>query len=154
MALVQCHECGNEISAQAACCPKCGAKQKPQTSRTAKLIVVAGGILLFAAIISANQPDDPEDAAKKAADARQYSAAAQLSRDLRKLMRDPESLQFDILAVNDDASVVCAGYRSRNGFGGMNREFLVATQDKTSQSATDWNKYCTAPMRDMRWAAQ
>lgn len=29
MALVNCHECGNEMSDQAAACPKCGAPLKP-----------------------------------------------------------------------------------------------------------------------------
>lgn len=46
MALVECHECGNEISTEAKTCPKCGAKnrclKKPSASRhIVGLIVLA-----------------------------------------------------------------------------------------------------------------
>jgi hypothetical protein len=44
--------------------------------------------------------------------------------------------------VNDSGSVVCLTYRSRNGFGGMNREFAVYAAGKPSQSVAAWNKHC------------
>ena len=51
MALVQCHECGNEISAEAKVCPKCGAKNK--SGKKSKIVTFGGGILLIIALLIA-----------------------------------------------------------------------------------------------------
>ena len=48
MALVKCHECGNQVSTEAKNCPQCGAKVKRPTSRTT---IVLGG--LFAVAVAA-----------------------------------------------------------------------------------------------------
>lgn len=34
MALIKCHECGNDVSTEAAACPKCGAKPKKPQNKT------------------------------------------------------------------------------------------------------------------------
>jgi hypothetical protein len=49
MALVECHECGNEISTEAKTCPKCGAKNKGLKKSSAFRHVV--GIILLAVLI-------------------------------------------------------------------------------------------------------
>jgi hypothetical protein len=47
MALIKCHECGNEVSDKAKTCPKCGATPKTTTN---KLTAIGGGIIAILAI--------------------------------------------------------------------------------------------------------
>ena len=64
-------------------------------------------------------------------------------------LRNPESVKWESISANDDASVVCVQYRAQNGFGGMNREIVVYAKGKVSQSAAVWNRHCTKPLNDM-----
>jgi uncharacterized paraquat-inducible protein A len=51
MALVKCHECGKEISAQAAVCPSCGAPAKKKTSPvTVVVAVLIAAVAVFAVL--------------------------------------------------------------------------------------------------------
>lgn len=157
MALIKCHECGSEVSAEAKACPKCGAKPSKPTSLTAMLIMILIGIGFVAATLRGAQqpePETPEQKAEKAAADTRYIVAAATSNLLRDTMRDPDSLKFEVLRVNEDATVVCMEYRARNGFGGLNRELMVVTKDRSSQDPSDWNKRCTKPMYDMMSAAK
>jgi DNA-directed RNA polymerase subunit RPC12/RpoP len=51
MALLKCHECGNEVSSEAKTCPKCGAKVKKPTSLAVKILAVIFGIGLLSSIV-------------------------------------------------------------------------------------------------------
>lgn len=44
MALIKCHECGNEVSTEAGKCPKCGVTPKSQTNFGRALLTVIGAI--------------------------------------------------------------------------------------------------------------
>lgn len=159
MALIQCHECGTEVSTEAKTCPKCGAKPKKPPSLVAALIVVLLGIA-FVGVMSSNggegdtAPETPEQTAQKNVSPERYSAATVTSSILRASMRDPDSLKFETLLVSEDANTVCAEYRARNGFGGMNREIFVSSEEGHSQTPDAWNKHCTKSMFDMLWAAK
>jgi hypothetical protein len=45
MALISCHECGNQISTQAKTCPQCGAKNKSR-EKTSKMSMAIGLLIL------------------------------------------------------------------------------------------------------------
>lgn len=168
MAIMKCHECGGEISTEAKTCPKCGVKVKKPAGLTAWLLggIVVVGIIAAsisdqeqtAAIAAAEAAKTPEQRAaektKKEAEDKQFYAAAGLSKTIKDAARDPDSLVIEKVRINDDTTVVCAQYRARNGFGGMNREVVVITQNKTSQTNAAWDKHCTKPMTDMLWAAK
>lgn len=48
MALMKCHECGNEISSEAKSCPKCGVTPKtPTNSRKAIFGVIGAGLVVW-----------------------------------------------------------------------------------------------------------
>jgi len=51
MALVECHECGNEISTEAKTCPKCGAKnrhlKKPSVLRHIVGLIILAGLIYW-----------------------------------------------------------------------------------------------------------
>jgi len=51
MSLIKCHECGNEVSTEAAKCPKCGAKVKKPTSLVTKLLLGVMGLGIVAAML-------------------------------------------------------------------------------------------------------
>lgn len=54
MALIKCHECGNEVSTEAAACPHCGAKpqtENPQAKSKAVLQIV-GAVATLGAVIA------------------------------------------------------------------------------------------------------
>ncbi len=151
MALMTCTECKKEVSDSAKTCPHCGAKVKKLRSPVmSSLIWVLLFVTLFAVVASVNTkpeaaPASPEEIAKT----KRYVAAVSASKSIRAAMRDPESLKYETLRVNDDASVVCAEYRARNGFGGLNREHIMITDKGSSQEPRDWNKHCTKTMHDM-----
>jgi DNA-directed RNA polymerase subunit RPC12/RpoP len=52
MALIKCHECGNQVSDNAVACPECGAPVMVRLRRRQKAYLIRLGIsLLFAAIV-------------------------------------------------------------------------------------------------------
>jgi ribosomal protein L40E len=67
MPLKPCRECGAEVSAQAATCPKCGIKG-PGDKRTVRKsmgcfgwIFIVLGIAIVASILGSKSPDDDRD---------------------------------------------------------------------------------------------
>ena len=69
---------------------------------------------------------------------------------LKAAARDPDSLVIE-KALNDKSSLfVCVSYRSKNGFGGMNRGHAVFTIRGGDESSGAWNRICTGDdMRDV-----
>jgi hypothetical protein len=65
---------------------------------------------------------------------------------IRQVMRNPDSIVYEEVRVNDDASVMCFQYRAQNGFGGMTREIMSFVKGNPSQSHAVWNKNCTKPL--------
>ena len=60
MALLSCHECGNDVSSEAKACPKCGAKVKKEMSHSTKIFLIAAlacGIGLLAYILYDHTPN-------------------------------------------------------------------------------------------------
>jgi hypothetical protein len=167
MALVRCSECKSKISDQAAACPQCGAPVSPRTNTAAsgnpkKRSPLAIGCLailgigFLGAIISgvtnqkggsasatanATENTSGEDAEHKAETARTEFAAISVA-SLKKAMRDPDSFKLERAFTTMDAKYACILYRSRNGFGGMNRDHVVFTTKGGDQSAYAWNKHC------------
>jgi hypothetical protein len=81
--------------------------------------------------------------------------AKSLESMLKLSLRDPESLKFDVVLIDKYSTVVCAVYRARNGFGGMNKEMIVLAESKADSSPEAWDKYCTkGEMFDMLFAVK
>lgn len=66
---------------------------------------------------------------------------------LKKNMRDPDSFYLESAFITD-IGAVCYEYRSRNGFGGMNREHAIITIKREFSNtgmpgfADLWNREC------------
>lgn len=73
---------------------------------------------------------------------------------IRDANRNPSSVTWDSIRANDDASLICIEYRGQNGFGGMNKEFVVFVKDAPSQKVAMWNKHCLQPLSDVIHARQ
>lgn len=154
MALVQCKECGREISSAAKNCPGCGVKQK---SRPGILTYAFIGIIGLAVLLSIVSPKptpataptavvSPEAQAEKDRESaewyrRRTSAAATL-KTIKANLREPESVQWASVGANKDGTVVCATYRAKNGFGGVAVEKASMANGKISTSQAQWNKNC------------
>lgn len=155
MSMKPCHECGNQISTQARACPHCGAKPKKTTSIMSMVVaVLIGFAVLQCSLTNNNTPakpaKTPDQVAREAADETRFKMTLALARQIKRGMRNPDSFVVESARANDDSTVFCMEYRGQNGFGGMNKEFVVVTAASTSQDAKQWNKHCTgAGMHDM-----
>lgn len=169
MSLKDCKECGKPVSTEAKACPHCGAKPPAKTSMFTWIV----GILMIVVIgstISRGQeernsvatPEAPETAeqhaekiaaavAKQVSEAR-FQRTVAAGKLVKAAMREPDSLVWETILANDDASVMCFEYRAKNGFGGMNKEYVVITDKATSQKPEAWNKHCLRDMYDLKHA--
>lgn len=155
MALVKCKECGNDVSTDAATCPKCGAKRAKATS---KLTWIVGGffaLVITIGIIQSNgspsapaAPSPEKTKADKERDQRTIAAASAM-KVLKSSLRDPKSVEWESARTNDTGTLVCISYRARNGFGGMNAAHLVVADGRATESSAEWNKRCTPTLNNV-----
>lgn len=158
MSLKPCKECGKEISTEAKACPSCGASPPKKTSIVTWAIVLFVVVMItksilggqsdatpeVTAIVKTPQKIEAEAAQKKREDAR-FDLAYSIGKGLKKSLRDPDSLTWEFVGIDEAATVACIKYRAKNGFGGMNAEAAAIVGTKVLKSTADWNKYCTKP---------
>ena len=146
------------MSTTAKSCPKCGAAPAKRTSKTTWII---GGFfaLMFVGYISSKKNHDaaeaqktPEEIAAAAKKERAFQKTVLMAKAIKGNLRDPSSVDWEVIRANDDASVICLQYRAKNGFGGYAREIAVLAQDRASADKKAWNKHCTGPLRDLAHA--
>lgn len=157
MSLRSCKECGKQISTEAEICPGCGAKPPRRIG------IVRSILLVFVALTTCNmvklsltksetKPADTSAEIKqkteKDAEYKRFAAALVTSQVVRAAARDPESVKFDKIIVNDDASKICAKYRAKNGFGGTNVETIVFVNGTETRADDSWLLHCTGKMHD------
>lgn len=165
MALIKCHECGNEVSTEAKVCPKCGAKvvvpkTKKPTSTSTKVIGVLGVIAVIAVISSTKQQNEqlaeaksnltPEQKAANAKRDAQLQWAAMGAIDLKKHMKDPEAFDLTSLYVTK-SGYGCYEYRAKNSFGAILPSSAVLTpkgkmftkEHQEGEFTKTWNRECT-----------
>lgn len=157
MALVTCKECGKEHSAQSAKCPHCGFKRpKP----VGVLGIVVAGLFAYGVFsyISGSPkasppPKTPDQMAAEAKSEAAFQKVVLAIKAIKTTARNPDSIKFESISANIDASVICIEYRGQNGFGGFTKEFTVLANSKASQKPEAWNKHCAnKPLRDMTHA--
>lgn len=61
---------------------------------------------------------------------------------LKQNFRNPDSVVWEESYAPLNMSVMCFVVRAQNGFGGMNREYIVVKKDKVVTSPDAWNKNC------------
>lgn len=149
MALIKCKECGKDVSDSAGKCPHCGAKvNKPIGKLGWALVIFTTFIVVQCSLSMPSSTPAQKPAVDPVAEAR-FQKTARMADAIKKALREPESVVWEAILANDDASVICFEYRARNGFGGMAKEFTVFAEKKASQDVSVWNKYCTKTLNDM-----
>ena len=152
MALINCKECGKEVSDQAASCPHCGAPiHVPVPNKvTAKpngcngclvLLGVFFGLFFVISVFNGvnNVGKKVPEVPKKSLNLGGNEAGFELvygrsgcRRTLKQLLRDPESLEGDQYIVTEASPSKWTAqiqFRSRNGFGGLNAMQAVCSFD-------------------------
>jgi predicted amidophosphoribosyltransferase len=122
MALVKCKECGAEISSKADACPKCGARVRSVGSGCLGIsLLIFVGTVIVVIIIGASSTPTRSVAEQAKHDQEQARGARVVGAGvfLRDSLRNPDSVVWESIRANDDASIICFEYRAQNGFGGM-----------------------------------
>ena len=147
--LIDCLECGKNVSDTVKTCPNCGAKVPKKSKGASRLTVFFGGLIVIVVAMSvANQKADlsPEDKKVKdeasAKDFARHKFASASANILKLRMRDPDSFFIESMLINELGTIACVEYRSKNGFGGMNRDSAVVIKNVSYNAASEWNKNC------------
>lgn len=145
MALVQCKECSKQVSTQAKVCPGCGSPVPESIGAFGYLMVLMVGFIFYKGC-SPNTPTGgqvvPAKPEMSIDEKRRIGQTILVMASIKQAMREPDSISWVSVLTSDDASVVCATYRARNGFGGMNIEYATRTKAGISTSIAVWNKHC------------
>lgn len=155
MALIKCKECGSEISSTAKACPHCGHKPSKAIGGAGTLFIILAGLVFFVAIFGSE--NGSRGNSRPAVDAKKEAAFQKVVASMKVVLsssRNPDSVKWETVRANDDASIICLQFRGQNGFGGMSKEFVVWVKDSASQKTESWNKHCTKPLNDMIYARQ
>jgi hypothetical protein len=89
-----------------------------------------------------SQPSDPVAATR--------SALALIAvKTIKDAAKDPDSIEFISLGVNEPGNVACAEYRGRNSFNAKVKSFTVFVNGLGSTgNVKAWNQHCTKPLYD------
>lgn len=132
MALVQCKECGREMSTTASACPACGAQARSPLGCGTLLLVVVGGCGLVLALDDFKTSREraqgaasvaamtPEQRAAQAAQRAAADAPMMCRAFLRKHLHDPDSAEFLSAELSrslpDGSYQVAVTVRAKNAF--------------------------------------
>ncbi len=155
MALVKCNECGNDVSSEAAACPKCGAKPPKETS-TATIVVggffalIVGSYVINSAEKSSAPPPAPKSAAEIQGD-KELNEAILVGRVLKKAAKDPSSFKMESFVIFPGGSA-CYEYRAKNSFGAVvpaqavyDGGLALTSENDGNRFVKRWNAVCTKP---------
>lgn len=169
MALIECKECGKEISKSAQMCPHCGYKPR-RTSLFTWLVTIFIAIPFVIGIFASSTTTTTEqltpeqaEARKKKDEAIQRASIGAIA--LKKATRDPEGFKLESAFVIEGTGVVCYSYREKNEYGGVNVASAILSADgkRFKTNVEDgftklWNKECanksgTEVATAIRWFA-
>jgi hypothetical protein len=154
MAIISCAECGKPVSTVAKSCPNCGAPPKRQSlwgwigwGALVAIVVVIWGRGTNPNRTSSVTPPDPQREERL-----KIATGAVIA--LKKAVRDPDSLVIESVFTDAKGGRGCIAYRSRNGFGGMNRAILTWDQKGFHEDAATNASICAATSYDESYARQ
>lgn len=141
MALINCPECGKEISDKAASCPNCGyevngpalkkADENPRSKKYNGCLVLVGFALFL--IIGARLCNTEEPYTPTAKEQAHTEAVSYVKAYLKTNLKDPksyESIEWSEVVIRTDGGYkIRHKYRAKNSFGGYaveNKVFLIS----------------------------
>jgi hypothetical protein len=163
MTLARCRKCGKIASTAAKTCPHCGARNptKKPTSPFIKLAVAFAGTALLLGVVESSGlrtsldqtkidlpriplsvPAPVAESLGKKHEKHRFGATAAVISTLKESMENPNSLIWETILSDDDASVICIEYRVKDSRGEYSREYITYIEGKASEAPEDWNKHC------------
>ena len=155
MDVIVCRECKHQLSPEAEICPICGAKVLPpreplylnkkiQRGIVAIIVVVAAIAIVIAKVRDAEKAAEERAAEKKKAEllALRSSSVQAAAQTLKQNLKDPDSLKWKTVLSNDDGTVLCLEYRTRNHSGFYVPRSLTVAEGTTLPGADAWNEHC------------
>jgi len=156
---IVCRECKHQLSLEAEVCPICGAKVSPPKiteyfnkyyNKKVLLGIVAVVVLIAAIAIAIAKVRDAEKAAAERAAEKKNAALLVLrtnafravEQNLKQGFKDPDSLKWKNVLSNDDGTVLCLEYGTRNRSGYYVRKTLIVAEGKMFRDADAWNEHC------------
>lgn len=152
MSLTPCRECGNQVSEDAAACPKCGAKLRQPMSRVKLLFGTLFALVVGSCVVGMQRASDAREAhaaaqremeakqtpeqraaataealersAQKAKEDEELATALIYLRTIREKMKNPKSFELS-KAVVTDAGTYCFEYRGTNSFNAVVPNYAV-----------------------------
>lgn len=151
MAIEKCRECAKEVSSEAKACPHCGA-QNPvkQTSRTTLVIGGLFAIIVFGMVSQSVKKSEPvpekqltaEEKKNKRLDTLRFKTAVGALNAIKKNLKDPSSVDWANILVDNNADVVCVEYRAKNSYGATVLDRSSFVKGNHSKDGDVWNKNC------------
>ncbi|MEN3294897.1 MAG: hypothetical protein V7642_4150 [Burkholderiales bacterium] len=162
MTLARCRKCVKIASTAARTCPHCGVRN-PTKKPVSPFVKLAAAFVGTAALLAVTEssglranlnqvaialphipivaPAIAESPLKKNEKQRLVMATSVAS-TLKKSMDNPDTLVWETILSDDDASVLCFEYRVKDNQGDYSREYITYADGKASDAPEDWNRYC------------
>lgn len=118
---------------------------------TSKIVAVAVLAMLMAGCGKSKEEKaiDVAQQAKYAKEAEQRRVGYAFADAIKLTMRDPSSYQSELIAVNQDATLICLKYSAANAFGGRVPGISVFSKDGVSSEFSAWEEHCQVPGMDI-----
>lgn len=86
----------------------------------------------------------------RAANAARVALAFSFDKVLKKAAKDPASIKYESMRVDEAGRIACAEFRAKNSFGALDKSFAVLAADGVVSVGSEkaWNKHCTGQMYD------
>lgn len=147
MAMIKCHECGNQISSEASACPQCGAKPKKQVGILGIIFAGMLGLLAFQCSSPRSTPITPAQPTKPEKPDLAAGNAITMARLISASAKDPSSVKWsEVVYIESGKSEghgsYCFEYRAKNSFNALVVEHAAfVVNDKGTQQGK-WEKHC------------
>ena len=173
MGMVNCRECGKDVSDKAETCPHCGIKKPAPDSKVGNYLKLGlGALIIFGVVRCISDQEEsktkaeserqrveasktPEhrakEAAAKAKTEADFQSVVSRLRVLKASSKNPASFELvDALLMDDDTA--CVIYRGTNSFNAVVTENKAIAKDLR---VVDWNRFCAGKSgKDMKYARQ
>lgn len=147
MAIVKCKVCGEEIEETILKCPRCDSLG-PKRGKRIRLImlcvmVVILAFLGFGCYLKMNEVERPyEEVLKEKLDDKLSQRGMTAMLLLRSRLANPDSMQLESAAANEDGSVLCFEFTEKDESGKRKKSKAAFVDGELNQTEAGWKLFC------------